>query len=122
MSDQQTTAEILPFVAAKPVPVLQQESFEITSVDQCVYLVSEWHKKNMATLRHLQNVPDGMPVKIGDENDTSKEADLILTGDVLTGYKLGLGLAISYFGYLPIAMVDEPQISEVSNSDGEQPV
>ena len=77
---------------------------EITTISQLSQLLVTWYDNQIAILDQLKNVPAGTQVQVGD-----KEANetYVLEGDVLTGYLLGLNLALSNIGSLPFIMMDE---------------
>jgi len=60
-----------------------------------VAVLTDWHQKKVATLLHMQSVPDGTEVVIGED------APMILTGDLLKGFILGVELALIELGKLP---------------------
>ena len=75
---------------------------EITTISQLSQLVATWYDNQIAILDQLKGVPAGTQVQVGD-----KEANetYVLEGDVLTGYLLGLNLALSNIGSLPFIMM-----------------
>ena len=77
---------------------------EITTISQLSQLLVAWYDNQIAILDQLKDVPAGTQVQVGD-----KEANetYVLEGDVLTGYLLGLNLALSNIGSLPFIMMDE---------------
>lgn len=54
-----------------------------------------WHKSKIRQLQHMLTVPDGMEVQLGDETT------LILTGDALIAFRIGIELCLSELGKLP---------------------
>ena len=84
--DQETNQE-----TAAVEPQIEQ----IKSFDQFVDLLLEWHAKAVDTVLHLKDVPEGIEVKVENEEPYKLE------GDVLKGFKLGLELALNYLGNLP---------------------
>ena len=81
-------------------------AFMIETTDQFAHLMMEWHSNAMATIRHMMEVPTGMEVVIEDEPPFKME------GDIQKGYKLGLNVAMNYFGVLPFASTPEPDESQ----------
>lgn len=70
---------------------------EVVDLGTFINLLTEWHKSKLQFLSHLKEVPEGVSITIDDGED------LVLTGDVLKGYKLGLGIALSELGSFPIS-------------------
>ena len=77
---------------------------EITTIDQLSQLLAAWYDRQIAILNHLRDVPAGTQVQVGDEEASEIH---VLEGDVLTGYLLGLNLALSNIGSLPFIMMGE---------------
>ena len=70
----------------------------VTDLDHFITLLTDWHNRQVAMVKHLQEVPNGITVVIGDGDDTPKKT---LEGEFLEGFQLGLGLALNYLGKLP---------------------
>ena len=70
----------------------------VTDLDHFITLLTDWHNRQVATVKHLQEVPNGITVVIGDGDDATKKT---LEGEFLEGFQLGLGLALNYLGTLP---------------------
>ena len=70
----------------------------VTDLDHFITLLTDWHNRQVATVKHLQEVPNGITVVIGDGDDAAKKT---LEGEFLEGFQLGLGLALNYLGTLP---------------------
>ena len=70
---------------------------EVVDLGTFINLLTEWHKTKLQFLNHLKEVPEGVSITIDDGED------LVLTGDVLKGYRLGLGIALSELGSFPIS-------------------
>lgn len=94
---------------------------QIKSVDEFGALLFNWHHRQISTIRHFLDVPEGVEVKVGEEEQ------IVLTGDVLRGYKLGLELSLHYlgtlpFGYTPDEVVEEEVTEEAAPADDAAPV
>ena len=74
------------------------ELLAVTNLDHFITLLTDWHNRQVATVKHLQEVPNGITVVIGDGDDATKKT---LEGEFLEGFQLGLGLALNYLGTLP---------------------
>lgn len=79
----------------------QEDSSEllaVTNLDHFITLLTDWHNKQVATVKHLNNAPQGIKILIG-EGEEAKEKTL--EGEFLEGFQLGIGLALNYLGTLP---------------------
>ena len=80
----------------------KQEDFSellaVTNLDHFITLLTDWHNRQVATVKHLHEVPNGTAVVIGEGDDATKKT---LEGEFLEGFQLGLGLALNYLGKLP---------------------
>ena len=74
------------------------ELLAVNDLDHFITLLTDWHNRQVATVKHLQEVPNGITVVIGDGDDATKKT---LEGEFLEGFQLGLGLALNYLGTLP---------------------
>ena len=70
----------------------------VTDLDHFITMLTDWHSRQVATVKHLQEVPNGITVVIGEGDDADKKT---LEGEFLEGFQLGLGLALNYLGKLP---------------------
>lgn len=90
---------------SQPAPV-NGKDHRIQSVDEFGDLLFNWHNKQVATVRHLLDVPVGTEVRVGETEE------ITLDGDTLKGYKLGLELGLSFLGTLPFAYTPEAVAEE----------
>lgn len=67
----------------------------VDDLDQFVRVLMAWHAKKVATLRHMKDIPDGTEATQDDQEP------VILTGDMLKGFRMGLDLALEEMGTLP---------------------
>ena len=74
------------------------ELLAVTNLDHFITLLTDWHNKQVATVKHLNNAPQGIKILIG-EGEEAKEKTL--EGEFLEGFQLGIGLALNYLGTLP---------------------
>lgn len=74
------------------------ELLAVTDLDHFITLLTDWHNKQVATVKHLNNAPQGIKILIG-EGEEAKEKTL--EGEFLEGFQLGIGLALNYLGTLP---------------------
>ena len=74
------------------------EMVAVTDLDQFITLLTDWHNRQVAIVKHLNNAPQGIKILIG-EGEEAKEKTL--EGEFLEGFQLGIGLAFNYFGTLP---------------------
>ena len=75
----------------------------VNDLDQFVRVLVAWHAKKVATLRHMKDIPEGTEATQDDQ------PPVILTGDVLKGFRMGLDLALEELGTLPF----EAELEEV---------
>jgi hypothetical protein len=85
----------------KPLDLVQ-----IPDLDTFTTLLSNWHKTKVAMLEHMLNLPDGSEMVVNGDD----EAPVVMTGDMLAGYKYGIQLSLMELGTLPfiIETVDQP--------------
>ena len=74
------------------------ELLAVTDLDQFIRLLTDWHNRQVATVKHLLQVPVGIKIVIG-EGAAAQEK--LMEGDFRDGFTLGLDLALNYFGTLP---------------------
>lgn len=67
----------------------------VNDLDQFVQMLSSWHTKKVAVLKHMQNIPETAEVSIGDGPTVQ------MTGSFREGFLLGLSIALSELGELP---------------------
>lgn len=85
---------------------------EVVDLGTFINLLTEWHKTKLQFLQHLKEVPEGVLITIDDGDD------ITLTGDLLKGYQLGLGLAISELGSFPISKGVVTELPELIPEEG----
>lgn len=68
---------------------------DVQDLGQFVAMLQAWHKKQVATLRHMTTIPVGTQVQV------EGEPDLELDGDVYRGYVMGINIALAHLGELP---------------------
>ena len=74
------------------------ELLAVTDLDHFIALLTDWHNRQVATVKHLREVPAGMQMIIGDGEDAK---EMKLEGERLEGFQLGLDLALNFLGTLP---------------------
>lgn len=72
-------------------------TIEIDDLEQFVKIMAGWHGQRVSILQHMLEVPDGTEMIVGDESPTR----VILTGDMLAGFKAGIELSLIELGTLP---------------------
>lgn len=77
---------------------LPEELLAVTDLDHFIALLTDWHNRQVATVKHLREVPTGMQMIIGDGEDAK---EMKLEGERLEGFQLGLDLALNFLGTLP---------------------
>lgn len=92
-----------------PIQPIPPEEIEVSDLDQLTTMLSAWHADKVSLLVHLRDVPAGTVVEIGDSTT------LVLDGDILKAYRLGIELSLEELGTLPFTtyheeyQVDTPQ-------------
>ena len=74
------------------------ELLAVADLDHFITLLTDWHNRQVATVKHLREVPAGMQMIIGDGEDAK---EMKLEGERLEGFQLGLDLALNFLGTLP---------------------
>ena len=73
-------------------------------------MLSSWHTKKVATLKHMQNIPETAEVSIGTD------APIVITGEFRKGFQLGISLALAELGELPfVAELEESAAVELKH-------
>lgn len=67
----------------------------IQNLDQFIALISHWHGQKVKVLEHMMAMPEGTAMQINEGND------IVMEGQMLEGFKAGLGLALMELGELP---------------------
>ena len=70
----------------------------VEGLDHFIALLTDWHARQVATVKHLQEVPAGIKIVVGEGEEAKEHA---MEGQFLEGFQLGLGLALNYLGVLP---------------------
>lgn len=74
---------------------------EVTSLDDFIPVLVNWHNLRVARLKHLLDTPEGVSVTM----DNAEELEL--TGDTLKGFTLGVQIALHQLGQLPFVFETE---------------
>lgn len=78
-------------------------TYEVDSLDKFVLILTDWHNRQVATLRHFQEVPEGSQIQVDDGEY------ITLEGDILAGVKAGISLSLLLLGKLPFGYELEPE-------------
>lgn len=84
--------EMFPSDGAQP-PTMDRAAFEKA--------FHQWHTAKMDMLKHFRTMPEGVVMEVDGE------AALIMSGDVLKGFCVGLDVSMSEFGPSPFGDVPE---------------
>ena len=71
------------------------ETIDVESLDDFVHMLVSWYGHKLAILTHMLEMPDGTAMQVG-ENEP-----VVMTGDMLAGFKAGIQLALMELGTLP---------------------
>ena len=82
------------------------EPLFVTTLGEFIPLLQNWHERQVKTVEHFSNVPEGQEVEI------EGEPAFKLEGDVMRGFQLGLSIALSYLGQMPFSAAMEELPSE----------
>lgn len=86
---------------SEQTPQEQKNTADLVAVDDLdhfIALLTDWHSRQVATVKHLREVPAGMQMIIGDGEDAK---EMKLEGERLEGFQLGLDLSLNFLGTLP---------------------
>ena len=83
---------------AASTPDTPSDMLAVNDLDHFITLLTDWHNRQVATVKHLQEVPAGIKIVLGDGEEAKEHT---LEGQFLEGFQLGLGLALNYLGVLP---------------------
>lgn len=90
----------------------------ITDMDTLVRALLHWHGNKLKVIEHMKSIPEGTEVTVDDGEP------MILQGDLLKGFQLGLAYAVSEFNPLPFTFEledDEPAASGQSEAPAPAP-
>jgi hypothetical protein len=85
-------------------------TIEIEDLNQFVQMLAGWHSQKVNTLEHMLEMPEGIEMAVTGEDP------IVLTGDMLAGFKAGLELALMELGTLPFLYEVEPEV-EAATAD-----
>lgn len=84
-----------------------EDLVEVTEIGPFIAMLQAWHKKQVATLKHLTTIPVGTDVAIEDDDPFKLE------GPAMQGFQMGISIALAHLGDLPFEAefeeVDAPQ-------------
>ena len=73
----------------------------IDAQEHLIPLLMNWHENKVNVLKHLQGIPEGTEVLI---NDTET---VLLSGDLMKGFHLGISVALIELGTLPLGYLPD---------------
>ena len=80
------------------VPTPKTTIVPLTDMSMMANVVLEWHANLLTFLDHMAAIPAGVEIEIADgknEDGTPKLSKLVMNGDLMHGFKLGLFVAKS---------------------------
>lgn len=77
----------------------------IQNLDQFIALISHWHGQKVKVLEHMLTLPEGTAMQINEGND------IVMEGQMLEGFKAGLGLALMELGELPFVTESSEEVT-----------
>ena len=79
----------------------------IENMDMFAAVLKQWHQAKVATLKHTMKVPAGTELTVNDG------APIVLEGEFLKGFLLGIDVSLMEFENLPFfADNSEPEMAE----------
>ena len=94
---------------------------QVNDLTQFVHILVGWHQKQVASLQHLLQIPDTGDISVTmTDRETKQDTELVLKGDSLQGFKVGIQAALTALGTLPFAVqYDSPQEAKNGLPGGE---
>lgn len=88
------------------------DTIPVESLDQFVMILTAWHSEKCQVVQHLLTIPEGSEFEVG--NDGEEKTTIILTGDSMAAFKLGIEMAMMQMGELPFVaeMEDGPAAND----------
>ena len=99
---------VMPEVGMEASALVQPEATTITTIDQFAELVSQWYDNRQKAVKYLLTVPDGVEFERASGPDQPPEK-MLMTGDLMKGFKFGVELALMQLGDLPFVAELEDQ-------------
>lgn len=78
----------------------------ISDLNTFVSILTAWHEQKVKVLEHMLSLPEGTEAELGGGGS------IVLEGNVLQGFQIGLSTALIELGHLPF-------IASESNDDNE---
>jgi hypothetical protein len=80
-----------------------EDTVPVEDMDQFVKLLSNWHTSKVGMLKHMYDIPEGTEAELngGDK--------VIMAGDILKGFRMGITMALAELGSLPFVAELEDQ-------------
>lgn len=92
------------------------ETVFIDDLDNFVRMIVAWHLTQLQRVDHLMQVPEGSTFQVGQDPVT----EIVMTPEVLTGFKFGIEMVMMHLGKLPFTVQVE-QLPEDEAGDDPQP-
>lgn len=78
----------------------------VDDMDTFFKLLSNWHSSKVSVLKHMLTIPEGTEVSSIEEEGTY----MVLTTEILKGFRLGIELSLMELGTLPFY----PEVEETA--------
>ena len=82
------------------------EAHSVSDLDTFFTLLASWHENRVSMLNHMKSVPEGTEVSVGEDDSPP----IILSGEMLAGFQLGIDLSLMELGTLPF--YPEPEATQ----------
>ena len=93
----------------------EPETVVVSDLDEFVRTLVGWHNHKVKVLEHMMEIPSGTEVVF------NKNAPMVLEGELLKGFCMGIQLALMELGKLPFeAEMDDEQ--EVNTDSSEKTI
>jgi hypothetical protein len=92
----------------------------ISDVQHFGDLVCGWFDQRKHDLNHLLAVPEGMEIELDDSKDPAASKTMVLEGDKLVAFRLGVQSALAILGELPFGRM--PIVVDPGAPEGDQTV
>lgn len=91
---------------------IKPETIEIYDLGQFVKYLTAWHSHKVKILEHMLSIPEDSEMVV----DGGSASSVIMTGDMLAGFKAGVELALIELGTMPFGYELEDTPVETNES------
>ncbi|WP_236200277.1 MULTISPECIES: host nuclease inhibitor protein [Pseudomonas aeruginosa group] len=84
-----------------------EDFFSNAELKRVAELLITWHQNKMGNIEQVLGMPKDAEIRLGEDNP------IILTGEKLKGFRVGLMIAQEWFGSFPLQITRNEQAEEV---------